>query len=163
MLSPYVSEMVCAVKSFHLTTTLQLSRTLKQALSYKHLSKSPPRRHRGCWRRRDLPSFLKESTWWPASLSVGSPSGARKPVVSTGLHGKSSCSCDQSLPAGRLLRQPHSYLGNVVSGKLFKNGKFPFKWAFLLFCLFRGKKAGAGRVITQWKAKKHIFMCDYLY
>lgn len=80
------------LKSFHLSATLQFSKTLKQTLSCKHLSKSPPHQHKGSWRRRDLPSFLKRSTWWTAflnrGLSVRLLSGARKPVVSTMPHRK---------------------------------------------------------------------------
>lgn len=96
------------VKSFHLSTTLQSRKTLEQTLSCKHLSKSPPRQRKGSWRSRDLPSFLKRSTCWTAflnrGLSVRSLSGTRKPVVSTTLHRKSSCSWKSqwSISASRL-------------------------------------------------------------
>lgn len=142
----------CKVFPSHHSKTVQ--QTLKQTLSCEHLSQSLPGQPQGSL-RRDLPLFLRLGTWWTAFPTPG-PSACS---ISTPLRTESCCSWSSkwSVPASSVWTWRTGDLENCLKLQI------SFHCVFLLFCLFWGQKAGAGRVITWWKAKKHIFMCDYLH
>ena len=151
------------VKSFHLATTLQFSKTVKQRLSCKHLSKSPPRQHKGSRRRRDLPSFLKHSTWWTAFLNPGlsgrSLSGARKPVVSTTRH-KVELFLEQSAidlcrPAGAFASSTWTWRTGYLENYL-KLANF-LSMGFLVVLLILGAEGWSRKSHYMVKSKKTHF------